>query len=97
IDKSELWSEICHVRTKPFRSRRGMYFEGSISTDGVSVSVYLNNPDAAQYGNRGGGKKSIKVMEAEVKATYVDKKLPACRTVANLVVIDPNKRYILFC
>ncbi|KNC97938.1 uncharacterized protein SPPG_06926 [Spizellomyces punctatus DAOM BR117] len=97
VEKDDLWLRVCNLCTKAFRSRRGMQFEGSITTDGTSVSVYLKHPDADKYGRRGGGKKSAKTMEAEVKAVYVENNLPACRAAENIVVIDPNKRDILYC
>ncbi|KND02091.1 uncharacterized protein SPPG_02590 [Spizellomyces punctatus DAOM BR117] len=75
-----------------------MQFEGSITTDGTSVSVYLKHPEADKYGKRSsGGKKSAKTLEAEVKAVYVENNLPACRAAENVIVINPNKRDILYC
>ncbi|KND01623.1 hypothetical protein, variant 1 [Spizellomyces punctatus DAOM BR117] len=97
VEKVDLWLRVCNLRTKAFRSRCGMHFEGSITTDGTSVSVYLKHPEADKYGKRSGGKKSANMMEAEVKVQYVEKNLPACRAAENIVVIDPNKRDILYC
>ncbi|KND04638.1 uncharacterized protein SPPG_00355 [Spizellomyces punctatus DAOM BR117] len=97
VEKVDLWLRVCNLRNKAFRSRRGMCFEGSITTDGTSVSVYLKHPEADKYGKRGGGKKSAKTLEAEVKAVYVENNLPACRAAENFVVIDPNKRDLLYC
>ena len=96
VDKDDLWLRVCNLRTKAFRSRHGMTFEGSITTDGTSVSVYLKHPDADKYGKRG-GRKSAKMLQADVDALYVENNLPACRDAPNVVVIDPNKRDILFC
>ncbi|KND02296.1 uncharacterized protein SPPG_02771 [Spizellomyces punctatus DAOM BR117] len=67
VAKVDLWMHICNLRTKAFRSRRDMQFEGSITTDGTSVSVYLKHPNADKYGKRG-ARKSAKTLEAEVKA-----------------------------
>ncbi|KND03265.1 uncharacterized protein SPPG_09012 [Spizellomyces punctatus DAOM BR117] len=97
VEKVDLWLRVCNLRNKAFRSRRGMQFEGSVTTDGTSVSVYLKHPEADKYGKRSGGKKSANTTEAEVKAQYVEKNLPACRAAENVVVIDPNKRDILYC
>ncbi|KND02671.1 uncharacterized protein SPPG_08957 [Spizellomyces punctatus DAOM BR117] len=95
VEKFDLWLRVCNLRSKAFRSRRGMQFEGSISTDGTSVSVYLKHPEA-EYGKRG-ARKSAKSLEDEVKAQYMEKNLPACRAAENVVVIDPNKRDLLYC
>ena len=97
VEKDDLWLRAFNLRTKAFRTRSGMKFEGSITTDGTSVSVYLKHPDADKYGKRGGGKKSAMTLAAEVKAMYVENNLPACRATANVVVIDPNKRDVLYC
>ncbi|KNC99816.1 uncharacterized protein SPPG_05193 [Spizellomyces punctatus DAOM BR117] len=97
VEKVDLWLRVCNLRNKAFRSRRGMCFEGSITTDGTSVSVYLKHPEAAdKYGKRG-VRKSAKSLEDEVKAQYMEKNLPACRAAENVVVIDPNKRDLLYC
>ncbi|KNC99535.1 uncharacterized protein SPPG_04925 [Spizellomyces punctatus DAOM BR117] len=96
VEKVDLWLRVCNLQNKAFRSRRGMCFEGSITTDGTSVSVYLKHPEADKYGKRSGrGKKSAKALAAEVKALYVENNLSACQE--NIVVIDPNKRDILYC
>ncbi|KND00292.1 uncharacterized protein SPPG_09210 [Spizellomyces punctatus DAOM BR117] len=97
VENVDLWLRVCNLQNKAFRSRHGMCFEGSITTDGTSVSVYLKHPEADKYGKRSGGKKSANTMEAEVKALYVEKNLPACRAAENVIVIDPNKRDILYC
>ncbi|KNC96297.1 uncharacterized protein SPPG_09538 [Spizellomyces punctatus DAOM BR117] len=96
VEKVDLWLRICNLRTKAFRSCRGMQFEGSITTDGTSVSVYLKHPGADKYGKHG-ARKSAKSLEDEVKVQYMEKNLPACRAAENVVVIDPNKRDILYC
>ncbi|KNC96371.1 hypothetical protein, variant [Spizellomyces punctatus DAOM BR117] len=95
VEKVDLWLRVCNLQNKAFRSRRRMWFEGSITTDGTSVSVYLKHPEADKYGKRSGGKKSANTMEAEVKALYVENNLSACQE--NFVVIDPNKRDLLYC
>ncbi|KND04747.1 uncharacterized protein SPPG_00452 [Spizellomyces punctatus DAOM BR117] len=94
VAKVDLWMRICNLRTKAFRSRHDMQFEGSITTDGTSVSVYLKHPEADKYGKRG-ARKSAKALAAEVKVLYVENNLSACQE--NIVVIDPNKRDILYC
>ncbi|KND02386.1 uncharacterized protein SPPG_02855 [Spizellomyces punctatus DAOM BR117] len=96
VAKVDLWLRVCNLQNKAFRSRHGMCFEGSITTDGTSMSVYLKHPDADKYGKRG-ARKSAKTLEAEVKAVYVENNLPACRAAENVIVIDPNKRDILYC
>ncbi|KNC98695.1 uncharacterized protein SPPG_09365 [Spizellomyces punctatus DAOM BR117] len=96
VEKVNLWLRVCNLRTKAFRSRRGMQFEGLIMTDGTSVSVYLKHPGADKYGKRG-ARKSAKSLEDEVKAQYMEKNLPACRAAENVIVIDPNKHDILYC
>ncbi|KNC98042.1 uncharacterized protein SPPG_09379 [Spizellomyces punctatus DAOM BR117] len=79
IEKVDLWMRICNLCTKAFRSCCDMQFEGSITMDGTSVSVYLKHPEADKYGKHSsGGKKSAKTLEAEVKAVYVENNLPAC-------------------
>ncbi|KND03709.1 uncharacterized protein SPPG_08912 [Spizellomyces punctatus DAOM BR117] len=96
VEKVDLWLRICNLQNKAFRSRHGMCFEGSITTDGTSVSVYLKHPEADKCGKRG-ARKSAKSLEDDVKAQYVEKNLPACRAAENVIVIDPNKRDLLYC
>ncbi|KND02057.1 uncharacterized protein SPPG_09034 [Spizellomyces punctatus DAOM BR117] len=97
VEKVNLWMRICNLHTKAFRSRHGMQFEGSITTDGTSVSVYLKHPEADKYGKCSSGKKSATTLTAEVTVLYVEKNLPACRAAENVIVIDPNKHDILYC
>jgi hypothetical protein len=84
---------VFRVDSKAFRSRSGMVFDGSITTDGTSVSVYLKHPDAPRRSTR----KSKATLEAEVKRTYIENNLPALQMATNVVVIDPNKRDLLYC
>ena len=94
--KFEVWSRLVNLESKAFRSRGGLHFDGSICTDGVSVSVYLKHPDAPPYASKS-TKKSKEAIEAEVKQMYVDNNLPLLRHSSNIVVIDPNKRDLLYC
>lgn len=95
--KNTLWTKVCNLRTKAFKSRKGMVFDGSITTDGTSVSVYLKHPQANKYGKRGGRKKSKEAKQAEVKQLYVENHLDTCKKAKNIIVHDPNKRDIVYC
>ncbi|KND00087.1 uncharacterized protein SPPG_04428 [Spizellomyces punctatus DAOM BR117] len=77
LEKDDLWMRVCNLHTKAFRSRCHMQFEGSITMDSTSVSVYLKHPNADKY-RKHGARKSAKTLEAEVKAVYVENNLPAC-------------------
>ncbi|TPX43299.1 hypothetical protein SeLEV6574_g05139 [Synchytrium endobioticum] len=65
-----------------------------ISTNRTDVSVYLKHPNAHR---RGSTLKSKAGLQAEVKQLYIDNHLQVLRPAAKIVVIDPNKRDILYC
>ncbi|KAJ3395679.1 hypothetical protein HDU92_005145 [Lobulomyces angularis] len=46
--KYELWSQVFNLNSKAFQSTSSMSFEGSITTDGTSISVYLKHPVATK-------------------------------------------------
>ncbi|KAJ3213248.1 hypothetical protein HK099_007506 [Clydaea vesicula] len=43
--KYELSSQVFNLNNKAFQSRSGLSFEGSITTDGTSISIYLKHPE----------------------------------------------------
>lgn len=94
--KYQLWEQFVNLKKKPFQKRAGMVFDGSITTDGTSVSVYLKHPKAGSYGCKS-GKKSKARRQEEVKALYFDQHVEICKQAPNIVVIDPNKRDLLYC
>src|SRR5690606_33453934 len=65
--KNELWGNLFNLEKKVFKSRSGLCFDGSITTDGVSVSIYLKHPDAGRYTSKSNKKKSKKGQEEERK------------------------------
>ncbi|KAJ3267823.1 hypothetical protein HDV01_003950 [Terramyces sp. JEL0728] len=44
VDKSILWSKVFKTNTKAFKAGKEMVYT-SVSTDGVGVSVHLENPN----------------------------------------------------
>ncbi|KNC99339.1 uncharacterized protein SPPG_09290 [Spizellomyces punctatus DAOM BR117] len=96
VDKMDLWLRVCNLGSKAFTTRSGMAFDGSITTDGTSMSVCLKHPDAAKYG-RHKHRNSEQAIEADIKSQYIENNLTACRSASNVVTIDPNKRDILYC
>jgi hypothetical protein len=63
------------MENKAFHSRSGMKFDGSITTDGTSVSVYLKHPDADMYDKP--VRKSKETLKAELDTLYFEENLPA--------------------
>ena len=96
LDKDLLWERVFNLRRKAFRIRNGMRFSRSITTDGTSVSVLLSHPDAERYGMKT-KRKSAAILQAELKELYVENNLSAFQGEQKIVVVDPNKRDILYC
>lgn len=94
-NKRLLWARIFDLNNKAFKSRSGVQFNGMIKTDGTSVSVHLEK-DKGFYGRK--RKRSSKAtLEAQVKNSYFENHLPKIQKCSNFVVIDPNKRDLLYC
>ena len=86
--KRRYWCQIFNLDHKVFRSRAGKQFNGFIRTDGVSLCVVLG-PPSRQHGN---GRKRIKLNRGN-ETPYVHQELIK----PEYVVIDPNKRDLLYC
>jgi hypothetical protein len=102
--KQRLWGKVFDLRSQAFRSRSGMNFDGTITTDGMSVSVHLSSPSAVRAGGqrKTSGKEPDYMKQMREQALYIDveRNLQACRdrgSDVNIVVIDPNKRDLLYC
>lgn len=94
-NKEALWSKIFNLKNKAFKSRSGFLFNGMIKTDGTSVSVHLEK-NRRGYGRKR-KRKSKAVMEEQVKNSYFEKHITEIQKRSNYVVIDPNKRDLLYC
>ncbi|KAJ3024470.1 hypothetical protein HDV00_000913 [Rhizophlyctis rosea] len=72
-----------------------MRFDGTVSTDGYSLTVHISHPDARR------GQKAIRkskaTLQAEVRGQYVENNLARLRLAENIVVGDPNKRDLIYC
>ena len=89
VDRNILWSTVFKTNTKAFKADKGMEYT-SVATDGVSVSVHLENTNVHR-------KKQTKFeSDAIIQASYIDRNLDECRS-KKIVVIDPNKRDLLHC
>ena len=67
-----------------------------IQTNGYIVSVYLKSPEAIFY-ETSTQRKSKEAMRHDDEQLYVEHHLDVCREAKNIVVIDPNKRDLLYC
>lgn len=94
-NKHTLWSRVFKLHDKAFKPRSGLHFSGMIKTDGTAVSVHLEN-GTGRYGRK--RKRVSKAsMEALVKDSYFENHLREIDNCSNFVVIDPNKRDLLYC
>ncbi|KAI8821429.1 uncharacterized protein EV422DRAFT_619774 [Fimicolochytrium jonesii] len=95
--KRELWGQFINVNDKVFKHRKklGLKFDGSISTDGYSVTIHFKKP-GLKYGHRA-RKRSKAQMREEVKQLYFEHHIAKLREAPNIVCIDPGKRDLLFC
>jgi hypothetical protein len=94
-EKHMLWNDMIDLEHKACRPRRNMSFNGRISTDGVSISVCLDD-SMTSYGHK---KKRVRKSEKDIikKESYFEYHVPELLNACNYVVIDPNKRDLLFC
>ncbi|KAJ3025278.1 hypothetical protein HDV00_012841 [Rhizophlyctis rosea] len=93
--KEELWGRVFRLEKKAFQFRAGMRFDGTVWTDGYSLTVHISHPDA-----RSGQKairKSKATLQAEVRGQYVENNLVRLRLAQNIMVGDPNKRDLIYC
>ncbi|MES2873330.1 MAG: hypothetical protein V4708_06375, partial [Bacteroidota bacterium] len=94
-EKHMLWNDMIDLEHKACRPRGNKSFNGRISTDGTSISVCLDD-STTSYGHK--TKRAKKVdQEAIKKESYFDYHVPELLDAGNFVVIDPNKRDLLFC
>ena len=105
-DHMMLWSRVVNLQNKAFRSLRrsspgGAYeFKGSILTDGVSVSVILQQQNAT--GGKAGKRKrdddvDDKRQTAPKEQRITDAEFVERQKKKKVVAIDPNKRDLIFC
>ncbi|KAJ3177236.1 hypothetical protein HDU85_005947 [Gaertneriomyces sp. JEL0708] len=95
--KEELWSQVLRLDKKVFKHRKhlGLEFDYSITTNGYSASIHLKHP-TLRYGYKRPSR-SKAALQQEVKGLYVENHMKELRDAPNIVVIDPNKRDLLFC
>jgi hypothetical protein len=95
-DKDAIWNDVFDLSHKAFRSRGGCHFDGMIQTDLTSVSVYLSKEAAKGQAGTKRRRKSKTEKKNESVALYFDNNVEAV-VGKNYVVIDPNKRDLLYC
>ncbi|KAI8994282.1 hypothetical protein BC832DRAFT_596378 [Gaertneriomyces semiglobifer] len=95
--KEELWGQVLRLEKKVFKHRKhlGLEFDYSITTNGYSASIHLKHP-ALRYGYKR-PHRSKAALQQEVKGLYVENHMKELQHAPNIVVIDPNKRDMLFC
>jgi hypothetical protein len=94
-NKYDVWDSLFRMKTKAFKSRNGYSFDGMLKTDGVSACIYLrkNGTKARQKASRSSKKELLK----RVKQNYFEHHVEEIKQHSNVVVIDPNKRDLLYC
>lgn len=93
--KEELWGRVFRLEKKAFQARAGMRFDGTVCTDGHSLTVCISHPDAKR--GQKAGRKSKATLQAEVREQYVENNLDRLQLAENIVGADPNKRDLLYC
>ncbi len=88
--KKEYWSQIFNLRNKAFKSKADAHFNGIIQTDGISLCV-VHGPLSQQKRQR---KDPVKATVKDEEA-YVEEAPGEVKN--DYVVIDPNKRDLLYC
>jgi hypothetical protein len=92
--KHEIWSTLFRLNSKAFTPRTGYSFDGRITTDGTSVSIYFKKDG---YNKRSGTKRKTKQqLKEEVQRKYFQYHLKEIKQCRNYVVIDPNKDDLLY-
>jgi hypothetical protein len=66
-----------------------------IKTDGISVSIYFRKE--GQRPRQKSVRVSKEAIREEVKNKYFENHIEAIKNNPNVVVIDPNKRDLLYC
>ena len=93
--KLDVWSRLFNMNNKIFKYSRQFKFDGLMSTDGTSVSVYFKSTDSSK--KKYGCSKSKKNLLQQNQELYYDNHLiDISYNQENLVVIDPNKRDLLY-
>jgi hypothetical protein len=95
--KQELWDRLFRLNSKAFKSRSGYAFDGRIATDGVSVSVYLRKEGVPKRYGKKNRKLSKRELQERVRHQYFEHHIEELQGAGNIVVIDPNKRDLLYC
>ena len=91
--KMEYWDEVFKLENKAFRDRAGLYFRGTISTNGTEISIHLTHHRTAPPRQ----KTSKAALKKHIDGLYFENHVEQLKQAPNIVVIDPNKRDILFC
>ena len=94
MNKEVIWSRLFRIDSKAFRSRGGYLFDGRITTDGTSISVYLKRNGSRRRPKR--KRTSKTVMREMVQQKYFENHIDEIRRKTNYVVVDPNKRDLLY-
>ena len=81
--KGELWNRIFNLDKKVFKPKSYLIFNGSIQTDGFSVSILFEDT-----------RKKINTKKFEEK--YIDE-IGDTKSLKNFVTIDPNKDDLIYC
>ncbi|KAI8822878.1 uncharacterized protein EV422DRAFT_565736 [Fimicolochytrium jonesii] len=94
--KRELWGQFLNVNDKIFKHRKklGLKFDGSISTNGYSVTIHFKKP-GLKYGHQA-RKRSQAQMREEVNQLYFEHHIAELRDASNIISIDPGKRDLLY-
>jgi hypothetical protein len=94
--KLRSWEKVVNLKSKAFRSQGPSHllkFRGSIQTDGVGVTVLKANSDT-----RAGGPRRHAIGSTSTEPNVTDLSLEDLRaTQGQCVLIDPNRRDLLFC
>lgn len=94
-NKSELWRRLFKLDNKAFKDTSTFTFSGRITTDGTAVCVYLEKNNT-KYGQKR-KRMSKAALREQAAGMYFNLHLDEIRAVSNIVVIDPNKRDLLYC
>ncbi|GAA5801827.1 hypothetical protein HPULCUR_007281 [Helicostylum pulchrum] len=98
LDKQVVWGGAINLNLKGMEPRgpdKQMKFRGMIYTDGVGVSILIQNYDPRKRGD----KKSKKQLEDKDSFKYTEdlKKEDLLADVGKCVLVDPGRRDLLYC
>lgn len=98
-NKVDAWAEAINIKNKVFKPKNGKHgklnFQGTIQTDGVGISVILQNKDPKDRFKKGETYNPIQASNSSDEFPYIHN--IDTTELKNCTLIDPGRRDIMFC